>query len=63
MTYWNTGAERLHGIAAPSALGRHLSNVVRYHVQTEEGRAAPLPASDTAKQPRGSARRASAPPS
>ena len=32
VTYWNAGAERLHGLLAATVLGRPLETVVRYHV-------------------------------
>ena len=33
VTYWNGGAERLHGIAAEDAMGHRLSELVRYAVE------------------------------
>lgn len=36
ITYWNAGAERLHGLPATSVMGRPLHMVVRYHVPPDD---------------------------
>ena len=50
VTYWNAGAERLHGFAAEAVLGRPLASVVRYHVPapaaTPDAAPAVTPAAD-----------------
>ncbi len=37
VTYWNAGAERLHGLSAETVLGRELHTVVRYAVPPPGG--------------------------
>ncbi len=37
VSYWNAGAERLHGLSAETVLGRELHTVVRYGVPPTDG--------------------------